>query len=399
MATEITELQRGAVATKAAPKDFPAMLERFKPEIARALPSHLNGDRMARIALTAFRRTPKLGDCDPRSVFAAVIQASQLGLEPDTLGRAYLIPYGKECQFIPGWKGLVDLMNRSGQGSVHTGVIFRDQKYKFTDGSRRQLDVLNETALDDPEDITHAYAVGWIKGVENPIIEFWRVDKIKKHRDRYNKVGKKHYSFGNWEMYARKIPLLQVLKYMPCSAELATAIALNDAAEVNRQQLNVSDAIEGTWVPAPDDGDNSGGSVDGNTKETVATGGNDAASGAGRDGAGEPRGVSGGAGGDDAGKQPAGDAGAGTGGAKSESGTQGAAKDNPAPRFGSLLKSIRTATTQQEADSALADSMNNPNLDNMEKETIAAEHKDKVAALAGVVQQQPSKGRGRGNVE
>ena len=72
------------------PKDFPAMLKAFLPEIQRALPKHLDGDRMSRIALTAFRRTPKLADCDPRSVFAAVIQASQLGLEPDTLGRAYL---------------------------------------------------------------------------------------------------------------------------------------------------------------------------------------------------------------------------------------------------------------------------------------------------------------------
>jgi phage RecT family recombinase len=75
------------------PKDFPAMLTAWLPEIARALPKHLNADRMSRIALTAFRRTPKLAECDPRSVFAAVIQASQLGLEPDTLGRSYLIPY------------------------------------------------------------------------------------------------------------------------------------------------------------------------------------------------------------------------------------------------------------------------------------------------------------------
>ena len=44
------------------PKGFPAMLEQFKGEIARALPKHINPDRMARIALTAFRMTPKLGE-------------------------------------------------------------------------------------------------------------------------------------------------------------------------------------------------------------------------------------------------------------------------------------------------------------------------------------------------
>ncbi len=239
--------------TAVKPKDFPSMLTAWLPEIRRALPKHLNADRMSRIALTAFRRTPKLANCDPRSVFAAVIQASQLGLEPDTLGRSYLIPYGQECQFVPGWKGLVDLMNRSGQGSVYTGVIFKDQAYKFIDGSKRELIIENETELVDPSDITHAYAIGHIKGGMFPVIELWRMAKVIKHRDRYNKVGAKHYSFSNLEMYARKVVLLQVLKYMPCSPELAVAMALNDAAEMGAQNLKLSEAIEGTWAPVPDD--------------------------------------------------------------------------------------------------------------------------------------------------
>lgn len=257
------------------PKDFPAMLTAWLPEIKRALPKHLNGDRMSRIALTAFRRTPKLAECDPRSVFAAVIQASQLGLEPDTLGRSYLLPYkvskkvnGQwqshyECQFIPGWKGLVDLMNRSGQGTVYTGVIFKDQEYQFLDGSQRELKILNETSLVDPGDITHAFAVGYIKGGMFPVIELWRMAKVIKHRDRYNKVGEKHYSYSNLEMYARKVVLLQVLKYMPCSPELATAMSLNDAAEVGAQKIDLKDAIEGTWEAAPEeDGSDAGAPTD-----------------------------------------------------------------------------------------------------------------------------------------
>ena len=92
MATALEELRNNTPAKQEAPKDFPAMLQQWLPEIKRALPQHLNGDRMARIALTAFRRTPKLGRCNPMSVFSAVIQASQLGLEPGTLGAPDLIP-------------------------------------------------------------------------------------------------------------------------------------------------------------------------------------------------------------------------------------------------------------------------------------------------------------------
>lgn len=247
MSNDQTEIQQ-------AQQKFPAMLKSFMPEIQRALPKHLSGDRMARIALTAFRRTPKLAECDPRSVFAAVIQASQLGLEPDTLGRAYLVPYRGECQFIPGWKGLVELLNRSGQGTAWTGAVFMNDEFDYTLGDSPF--VKHKPAGEfEANKITHVYAIGRPKGAEWPIIEVWSMDRVTKHRDRYNKVGKSHYSFQNMEMYARKVVLLQVLKYMPASPELTQAMELDIAAETGGQHLRVNDAIEGNWAYVPEDND------------------------------------------------------------------------------------------------------------------------------------------------
>lgn len=263
--TALKAVATGQVATKKA--DFPAMLEQFKSEIARALPKHLNPDRMARIALTAFRRTPKLGQCDPRSVFAAVIQASQLGLEPDTLGRSYLIPYekrekvngewtttGVECNFVPGWKGLVELLNRSGQGTAWTGAVFDGDEFDYSLGDSPFVRH-RPRGEDDPVKLMYVYAVGRVKGAEWPIVEVWPLARVLKHRDRFNKVGKKHYSFDNVEMYARKVVLLQVLKYMPMSPELSTAISLEHASETGQQALTVDDAIAGTFVPPAIDGE------------------------------------------------------------------------------------------------------------------------------------------------
>lgn len=232
---------------------FPALLEAHKKQIALALPKHLNADRMARIALTCFRTTPKLGECDPTSVFAAVIQAAQLGLEPGLNGRAFLIPYGNVCQFIPGWKGLVELVNRSGRASVWTGVIYQGQKFDYQQGDTPRLSITEISNEDNPALIAYAYAVGRVKGADQPVIELWSREKIEKHRDRYNKVGKSHYSYENFEMYARKVPLLQVLKYLPATPELEAALILNDAAEMNAQHLTIKDAIEGTFVPVPAD--------------------------------------------------------------------------------------------------------------------------------------------------
>lgn len=266
MATDLADMKENQSVAKRKATDFPAMLEKFLPEIKRALPQHLNGDRMARIALTAFRRTPKLAQCHPLSVFAAVIQASQLGLEPDTLGRSYLIPYGQECQFVPGWKGLVDLMNNSKQGSVWTGAVFDGDAFDYELGDSPRVKH-KPAGENDPDKLLYVYAIGRVKDSDWPIIECWPAARVVKHRNRYNKVGKKHYSYENWEMYARKVVLLQVLKYMPCSPELAKAIALNDAAEVHKQKLEVGDAIAGSWEPVPDD------TGDDNAIETGAVGG------------------------------------------------------------------------------------------------------------------------------
>lgn len=94
------------------------MLEQMKPQMSAALPKHITPDRMMRVALTAIQNTPKLLECDKKSLLMAILRASQLGLEPDgILGQAYLIPYGKQVQLIVGYKGLIDLARRSGEVS------------------------------------------------------------------------------------------------------------------------------------------------------------------------------------------------------------------------------------------------------------------------------------------
>lgn len=233
--------------------EFSGFLDKLKPQLSLALPKHLTADRMSRLALTAFSSNEKLRNCDPKTIAASIMTAGQLGLEPGVNGAGFLVPYGRTCTFVPGWKGLVDLVARSGRGTVFTGVIFKDQDYTFVDGARRDLIIHNETDLDAPEDITHAYAIGWVKDATMPVIELWRVSKIRKHRDKYNQVGQQHYSFRDWEMYCRKVPLLQVLKYMPCSIEVSNAIAISNAAESGHAAI-----IEGNCVILPDGGDPEG---------------------------------------------------------------------------------------------------------------------------------------------
>lgn len=70
------------------------MVRALEPEIRRALPTVITSERFTRMALSAINNTPALSQCTPMSFIAALMNAAQLGLEPNTpLGQAYLIPY------------------------------------------------------------------------------------------------------------------------------------------------------------------------------------------------------------------------------------------------------------------------------------------------------------------
>jgi recombination protein RecT len=217
--------------------------QQHKGQLQAALPKHLNPDRMTRLALTAFSQNSALQKCDPKTVFSSIIVLSQLGLEPGIDGQAYLVPYKGTCTPVPGWKGYVDLVSRAGRATVWTGAVFEGDDFDYALGdapfiSHRPGDE------NDEDKLTHVYAVGRVKGSEFPVIEVWTKGKILKHRDKHNKVGKQHYSFKNLEMYARKIPLLQALKYMPKSVELQTAMEI----DLNATEGKTTDYINGEFV-------------------------------------------------------------------------------------------------------------------------------------------------------
>lgn len=250
MATTIQSLQAGQGQKSPSPAaNFNAYLQKHKDQLALALPKHLNADRMCRLSLTAFSQNKALADCDHRSIFGAVVLASQVGLEIGVMGQAYLVPYKGKATFVPGWQGLVDLVSRSGRATVWTGAVFEGDEFDYALGDSPFIKH-RPCGEDDPSKLLYVYAVGRVNGSQWPVIEIWPMTRVLRHRDKNNKVGKAHYSYGNLEMYARKVPLLQVIKYMPKSVELSNALAADIAAETGR---GVS--IDGEFITLNDEGD------------------------------------------------------------------------------------------------------------------------------------------------
>lgn len=248
--TSLADLKEGKKPQSDIAK-FQSFMEKFKPQMALALPRHMNADRMTRLALTAFSSNRDLQACSPQSIAASIMTAAQMGLEPGVNGQGYLIPYKGTCTFVPGWKGLVDLVARSGRATVWTGAVFEGDSFDYQLGDAPF--VKHKPSDDRPDDarLTHFYAVGRVKDAQMPVIEVWSLKKVEKHLNQYNKVGQRHYAFkgdGNFEMYARKVVLLQVLKYMPASVELQRAIEQSHAADEGKNMV-----IDGDFTIIPDE--------------------------------------------------------------------------------------------------------------------------------------------------
>lgn len=225
------------------------LIERQKSEIARALPRHLDPDRLARIATTVLRQTPGLASADPASFLGALMTCAQLGLEPGPLGHAYLVPFkdnrtGRtEVTFIPGYRGLVELARRSGQvQSVQARVVRDGDNFAYSFGLDPKLDHQPAGTLGE---VTHAYAVVRYKdgGMDFDVMTRAEVDAIR-GRSRASEKGPWKTDYA--EM-AKKTVLRRLLKTAPMSVEYQQAIGQDEQI---RTAISV-DALD-IMPPEPD---------------------------------------------------------------------------------------------------------------------------------------------------
>lgn len=234
------------------------MIDRMRPEIQRALPKHLDADRIARIALTTLRQTPELAKCTPESFLGALMTCSQLGLEPGPLGEAYLVPFGRVCTFIPGYRGLVKLAYQSGQiASISAETVHELDRFKRYYGSDRRLEH-EPPPLGEPR----GKAIGWyaiaeFKDGTKPVfivLDRNDVEAIRASSKTANSSSspwKTHY-----DAMAKKSAVRQLAKWIPLSAELSAALAQDGAVRTDPSPAALEGPpeayVEGEVVP--DDG-------------------------------------------------------------------------------------------------------------------------------------------------
>jgi len=208
----------------------------FRKQIGMALPKHMTPDRMVRIALTELRKVPQLLNCDRASLFGAIVQCSQLGLEPgNSLGHAYLLPYGKECNLIIGYKGLIELARRSGQiVSISAREVRENDEFVIEYGLEEKL--LHKPYHKERGELVGFYAIARLKEGGHQF-EYLTVSEINKIKDT-SKSAKSRMSPWNdyYEEMAKKTVIRRLFKYLPVSVEIQQAVTLDEQADAGVQK-------------------------------------------------------------------------------------------------------------------------------------------------------------------
>lgn len=264
MANTIQKAAKGApLKPENGTPSLSAYIKSMKGEIEKALPTVITPDRFTRIVLSAVNSTPALGDCTPASFLGAMMQAAQLGLEPNTpLGQAYLIPYNNykkgvtECQFQLGYKGLIDLAYRSGEVIlVQAHVVKENDEFEYELGLDPKI--VHKPAKTNRGKSIYYYAMFKTKsggyGFECMSIEDIRESELQ------NRKGNKGMS-NIWEKHfdamAKKTVLKQALKYAPMKTEFIRGLAADGAIknEIAEDMTEVqSDYVEPEYT-VDDDG-------------------------------------------------------------------------------------------------------------------------------------------------
>jgi len=190
-----------------------------KSQIEKALPSICTPERFLRVAMTTITKNEKLMQCDRNSFMSALIDCAQLGIEPDGR-RAHLIPYGKTCQLIIDYKGLVDLIMRTGKVSlIHADKVCENDEFEYNAGKiiAHKIDFKKERGK---AYIYYAYAEMKDGSTKSEIMTLDDIRAIQKR----SKSGNSGPWVTDFEEMAKKTVFRRLSKWLPMSAENAQSL-------------------------------------------------------------------------------------------------------------------------------------------------------------------------------
>lgn len=188
-----------------------------------------------------------LQNADNRSIIMAASVAASVDLPiVPSLGMAYIVPYKGDAQFQLGYKGLIELCQRSSQFvSIIDEVVYEGQLVKSNRFTGEY--VFDESAKKSDTIIGYMAYFELTNGFKKTM--YMTIDEIKKHATQFSQSFRSKAGIwnDNFDAMARKTVLKMLLgKYAPKSVELQRAIVF-DQSVVKGDPANL-DAAQPVYV-------------------------------------------------------------------------------------------------------------------------------------------------------
>lgn len=219
--------------------------EARKAEIAKVLPDKVTPDRLIGVLSFMIKGNSQIANASANSLIAAVIQSAQQGLDP-ALGECYFVPFVnkgvKEVQYIIGYKGMVELMNRSKKAALlSTECVYEHDHFKYALGLNP---ILEHVPYEGPRgEFKGVYAIAANLVANEKVFVYLSKEDVDKVRAS-SKAGKSEYSpWAKWyDEMAKKTAIRRLCKLLPLSVEEQRIIASD---ETTKRDI----AIDMTQVP------------------------------------------------------------------------------------------------------------------------------------------------------
>ena len=228
-------------------RDISAMSGKFQD----ALPRHVPVEKFIRVATSyVLMAWDKLGDCDRRSLWGALMTCAMDGLMPDGQ-EAGLTPFKGVVKYIPMVKGILKKIRNSGElKSILAMVVNKKDDFKFFVDENGEHLLHTPTREEDPGEITDVYVVAQTKDGGRYVERMTRAQIEKVRQCSRAKDG------GPWKEWydemAKKTVIRRISKRLPMSTDLEDVIRRDDelydlepkpAVETQKSPSKLSEAI------------------------------------------------------------------------------------------------------------------------------------------------------------
>lgn len=201
----------------------PTVIKKFKNVIGKRAPQFLSS------VLSLANNNDNFKRVDPNTVMGAAMVAATLDLPVNpNLGYMYIIPYGKQAQAQIGYKGYIQLAQRSGLYKHLNAIAVYEDEFKGYNPLTEELDYEPHFKDRSKNEKPVGY-VGYFElmnGFSKTV--YWTREQIDEHRRKFSKMSGKEKPTGVWasdfDAMALKTVLRNLLaKWGPLSTDMQTA--------------------------------------------------------------------------------------------------------------------------------------------------------------------------------